>query len=515
MKQALKTWWFGLIVILVFCAVFLWPLTHPGFFVSDDGEWMIIRLSAFYQSLAEGQFPVRFLGRLNNSYGYPVANFLYPGFLYLGSLLHFAGFSFVASVKLILAASIVGASTFLFLLLRHYKYTILAAVGGVAAFLFSPYVGFNLYRRGSVGEILGFFAGAMTFYSLAARKVLLLPLAVALLIVSHNSLALLILGVCAMYIVYKRMWGSVGYMAIGVGLASFFWLPALFEQRFVPFAATIISNPQTYFPISVQLLTVSSAWIVGALVLLVASKKTDERFFLFMLFLTAFLASPASAFIWKYALVGQLIQFPFRFLGVAALLTPVVVAGALRATGKRGVILFAFLAMIWVMTATSITARVDHVNREEGFYTTNEGTTTVANEYMPVWVRELPKTRPTSRVEMVDGDAEMVIKNATTQRIQATIEAQTEAVVQVNTIYYPGWGIIIDGSPVAIDYTNPKGLMRATVPQGSHTLIAEFRETVPRFGADTLSFASACVYGVLFLLGVWPKHPPVKPKKRA
>lgn len=70
------------------------PLMRSGFFITDDGEWMIIRLSAFYQSLADGQFPVRFLGRLNNSYGYPVSNFLYPGFLYLGSLLHILGASF-------------------------------------------------------------------------------------------------------------------------------------------------------------------------------------------------------------------------------------------------------------------------------------------------------------------------------------------------------------------------------------------------------------------------------------
>lgn len=514
MKHVLKTWWFGLLVILVFCAVFLWPLTSPGFFVSDDGEWMIIRLSAFYQSLAEGQFPVRFLGRLNNSYGYPVANFLYPGFLYIGSLLHFIGFSFVASIKLILAGSIVGASVTLFFLLRHFKYTLLAQVGGVAAFLFSPYVAFNLYRRGSVGEIFGFFAGTLTIYSLIARRTLLLPFAVALLIVAHNTFAFLILGVCGLYILYKRMWDSVGYMALGVGLASFFWMPALFEQRYVPFAATIVSNPPTYFPISAQLLSVSSAWILAALVLLFVPKKSDETFFLFVLVLAAFVASPASAFIWQLPLVGQLVQFPFRLLGVAALAAPVAVAGAIRGGAKRGIILFVFLTLIWIMTAVRTVATVDHVARAEGFYTTNEGTTTVANEYMPVWVRELPRTRQTGRVEMVNGDAELVLKSATTQKIEATIDAQTEAVVQINTIYYPGWGIIIDGSPTVIDYANPQGLMRARVPPGNHTLLVEFRETVPRFGADVVSFLSACVYGVLVVLAIMSKRAPVRAKRR-
>ncbi|MEK7065711.1 MAG: hypothetical protein AAB961_01850, partial [Patescibacteria group bacterium] len=92
MKMRLELRWY-ILVILVSLFV-LWPLLRSGFYISDDGEWMVIRLSAFYQSLAEGQFPVRFLGRLNYSYGYPVANFLYPGFLYIGSILRFIGFSF-------------------------------------------------------------------------------------------------------------------------------------------------------------------------------------------------------------------------------------------------------------------------------------------------------------------------------------------------------------------------------------------------------------------------------------
>ena len=91
------------LLILLALGLILFPLVRPGFFVSDDGDWMIIRLSAFFASFREGQFPVRFLGRLNDSYGYPVANFLYPGFLYIGSFLHAMGLSFIDSVKAIFA----------------------------------------------------------------------------------------------------------------------------------------------------------------------------------------------------------------------------------------------------------------------------------------------------------------------------------------------------------------------------------------------------------------------------
>src|SRR5258706_1075258 len=121
MKQKGKIWMFIACMVMLAAVCFLVaPLLHKGFFVTDDGDWMIIRLSAFFQSLREGQFPVRFLGRLNNSFGYPVANFLYPGFLYIGSLIHLLGFSFENSVKLILGGSVIVGTVFTFLWLRKY-----------------------------------------------------------------------------------------------------------------------------------------------------------------------------------------------------------------------------------------------------------------------------------------------------------------------------------------------------------------------------------------------------------
>ena len=84
--------WLGIGAILLASILLLWPLFYRGFFVTDDGDWMIIRLSAFYQSLAEGQFPVRFLGRLYHNYGYPVANFYILDFCMLDHSFDFLDF---------------------------------------------------------------------------------------------------------------------------------------------------------------------------------------------------------------------------------------------------------------------------------------------------------------------------------------------------------------------------------------------------------------------------------------
>src|ERR1035437_10021041 len=93
-------------------------IIHSGFPVTDDGGWMVIRFSAFFQTLRAGEFPVRFLMRLNNGYGYPVADFLYPLFMYLSVPIHIIGINFVNTIKILLTLSIFTSSLFTFLWLR-------------------------------------------------------------------------------------------------------------------------------------------------------------------------------------------------------------------------------------------------------------------------------------------------------------------------------------------------------------------------------------------------------------
>jgi len=104
----MKNW-----LLFVFCIslISIWPFFKKGYFESHDGEWMVIRFSAFHQTLADGQFPVRFVDRLNNNYGYPVLNFLYPLPFYLAEIPKILGFGFVDSIKIVFAASAIASSS--------------------------------------------------------------------------------------------------------------------------------------------------------------------------------------------------------------------------------------------------------------------------------------------------------------------------------------------------------------------------------------------------------------------
>lgn len=490
-----QMWW--ILGILLSAILILWPLGRPGFFISDDGEWMIIRLSAFYQSWREGQFPVRFLGRLNYSYGYPVANFLYPGFLYLGSLIHLLGFSFSDSIKIILGGSVLAAALFIFKWLRLF-FSSLASFGGVLGFLFAPYLVFDLYKRGSVGEILALAAAASGMYSIGANRRWLLPLSVGLLLISHNSLALLFLVVFIFYIWAERRGNFWVPLLIGIGSATFFWFPALFERRLVIFDSLTISRPSDHFFTGNKLVLAGVVNMAVLFLLLFRKKLFKGRclgFFLFISALSTLLATSLSLPLWSNQLLVKLLQFPYRTLAVALIVNAWLIAALINYTAARGQIKLLFLFLVlWIVPLSPVLREVKTVVRPESYYTTNEATTTVADEYLPNWVADKPQSRANQKIEFISGKGKISYKIASSQRLEATVEAKAASVIQINTIYYPGWGVVVDGYPAVIDYLSSGGLMRISLPAGSHSLISEFHETLPRFLADLVSLAFTVFY---------------------
>ncbi len=490
-----QLWW--ILGLLIACILVLWPLFKGGFFVSDDGEWMIIRLSAFFQSFREGQFPVRFLGRLNHSYGYPVANFLYPGFLYLGSLIHVLGFSFPDTIKIILIASVLVAAFFTYFWLKT-SFGSLASFTGVLGFLFAPYLTFDMYKRGSVGEILALAAGAAGFYSLDRGKRWLFPLVIGFLIISHNSLALLLLVMFAGYIWVRQLHSFWPPLIIGLGLATFFWFPALFERRYVIFDVVTVSRPTEYF---VEGNSLSLLGIVGVITLILilfkqrVLKSSSWWYFWLVSLLSFFLATAVSAPVWKIGSMVKLLQFPYRTLALSLFSTSWLIAALMEHTSKfyQWKLWILFL-ILWLVPLTGATAKVQIVTRPEGYYTTNEATTTVADEYMPRWVTRQIKERRNQKLEFLKGNGEINYQKISSQRVEAIINTKIESILQLNTIYYPGWGVVIDDNPVHVDYLTSEGLILVKIPPGRHRLVAEFHETLPRFIADLTSASFGLVY---------------------
>ena len=504
MKYMRRFPWVWAIVIVVAVFYVLGPLLQKGFYVSDDGEWMVIRLSAFYQSLAERQFPVRLLGRLNNSFGYPVANFLYPGFMYIGSILHVLGMSFVDSVKWILGASVIGSCVFVYLFLRR-SFERVASMVGTLVFLGSPYLIYDLYKRGSVGEVLAFLPASMLLYAASASLYGLVPLASAFLIVSHNTLAVLLGVPIALYMAtrtdrVKLFWSAL----LGVGLASFFWIPALLEKSLVKFDAISISDPTQYFIGSQNVLLLGIPVLLALMYVIWSYKNQKKEVTLFssILFLGYFFALPISWLFWEPQILPKLVQFPYRFLSITVLFGPWIVAYVYtKLDGKRRTVAVWLFAVVWMLGTYVGMQRIMRVDRPNGYYTTNEGTTTVHDEYLPQWVTYPPSQRALNAYEFISGDATVVVNSVNTQLIDISIEAKQKSTLQINKLYYPGWGVTVDGVLVPVEYRQGDGTMRVIVPEGKHRIIVNFRETIMRFAADVISG----IFGILYLWTLRPK----------
>lgn len=490
--------WLGVGGVILAALFFLWPLLRHGFFITDDGDWMIIRLSSFYQSLVGGQFPVRFLGRLNHNYGYPVANFLYPGFLYVGSLIRLLGFSYVDVIKIIILFSVVGSGIFLYFAL-YKKYESLSSLGGAISFVLSPYLVFDLYKRGSVGELFAFLPASILLFGVIGNILWIIPFATAVLIVSHNSFALMFVGVAIAYMSFQtKVWEYIKGMLIGVGMATFFWLPALYERRYIIFDSVSVSDPYSYFVTYGNWPLLGVGLLAAMFVFISRAKKIAlfEKVSAGITLFAVFLSLSISAFIWKsLPLLTSFIQFPFRFLSVASMIGAFSIAVFLSSLKKTSrVIAFSFLVVVLIYSTAQQQRFISYTDHVEGYYSTNEGTTTVRNEFMPRWVQVVPLKRANQKITVLSGDATFYSGKETPQRLDGILDVKQPSLIQINTIYYPGWGVTLNGILTPVDYINQYGLMQFGVEKGRYRLEVSFRETGFRLITDIISFAFGGIY---------------------
>lgn len=482
-------------VIFLICFYVLTPLIRPGFFVSDDGDWMIIRLSAFYQSLREGQFPVRFLGRLNFDYGYPVAVFLYPGFMYLGSIIHFLGFSFSDSIKIIIAICVLGTGAVLYLFLSKY-FSRLASFCGAASSIMAPYLLFDIYKRGSIGEILAIFMGVLAFTALDRRYIVTGIFALCGLILSHNTIALLFMILIFAFILFRRTWSDLILVSLSLGISAFFWIPALYERAYIIFDNTVISNPFEFFAVGENLVLLGYLPLVCLAVILTNFRKirNGRPLLVFMTVVYAgviFFASPLSAPLWTIRNFGMFIQFPYRFLTLNTLIGAYLVSNVVNALSEKKSVIFSVVALIYLfINAYGQLARIEYSDKPDSFYYTNEATTTVADEYMPRWVKYKPTMHATQKAAFFTGSGEIKVKETLSHKITLDVVAREPSIIRINKIYYPGWGVLVNGVPGKIDYDNDQGLIHVKVPTGKFEIYAEFRENLFRFIADIISLIS-------------------------
>jgi len=532
-----------LIVILLTFPVII-SLLHPGFFPSDDGEWMVVRLSDFHRSVVSLQLPVRWAARLNYGYGYPVFNFLYPLSLYFGEFFHLMGFNFVSSIKLVFIFSFILSGLTMYIFASKYwdKWAgLLCAI----LYVYTPYRLLDVYVRGSIGEALSFVFPPLILWSIInlqkkfkAKVFIIGSMSFAFLIMSHNIIAFIFIPVILLFLI----WGFIQrekdiqffirnllFLGLGLGLTAFFWFPALYDQQFTIMSQTPISNFFDYFlsikqliiptwgygpslpggngNVSYQLGLLPLIFLLISLLLIFIlkinsnSKEIKQVFpFIIISLLSIFLMLPISSFFWQIIPITNLIQFPWRILAITTFSISIVAGFVVSLVGEKGKILVIVAILLMIGLSYSYARPILFVDRGEGFYTTNEATTTVKDEYMPIWVQEKPESHAKDKIQFVQGSGSInnIIFNS--RKVSAEIQANTDSVVQVNSVYFPGWSAYLSTNKINIDYQNVYGLINLRVPRGNYQLIVEFKETPVRLLADLISVLSLLItFYILYL----------------
>ncbi len=519
-----------LLVVFVIALLPLIDLLKPGLPVTHDGQDHVARIANFYTSLSEGNIIPRWAGNLNWGYGHPILMFLYPLPSYFASLFKAVGFSFVDATKLVFGVSYI-ASIFAMYLWTRSRWGI--AAGFVAAVLygFAPYRFVDLYVRGAIGEHVAFIFPPLILWgvdgiSKMQNRGVIISLATAALILSHNAVSLMFLPIIGLYVLYlfhfqssrnfKFLLLTVYYLLLGFALSAFFWLPAFFEGkytlrdivtkgelsgRFVPWS-WFFSSPWNYgggnqFTKSIGL----AQWIVvlGSLFLL---KKRSTRLlvgsFLILFLVSLFLMTDASSLIWKTVTMLQKFQFPWRLLSVTVFLGAALGGIVVPAVSKKYVWKFALgLSLLAIVTTSSMWKAKEYMIKPESFYTGVYKGTTDTGESSPIWSVRFMEHISSSKMEVIDGNAIIEEGRRTTTRHEYTVQASVKTRLVENTLYFPGWRVLVDGIPTTIEFQDPtwRGLMTFFVEPGDHRIEIIFEDTKLRKFAHAVTMV-----GIVFLL---------------
>ena len=506
------------------------------------------RTVEFFRGLVEGQMLPRWAPDLSSGYGQPFFLFNPPAIYYVTSAFHGLGYPIVASLNLaalvLLAVAGIG--------MYGYAREFFGQAGGLAAgaaYAFAPFLLINLYVRQALADYTAMAFIPWALWGLCRWlgsgttgkpwHLVVAAAATALILLSSNPVSLITMPVLALYVLFlawrARSWPALGRGAwaigLGIGLAAFFWLPALVERGWVQtgrllsgylnygnhfvYLHQLIYSPWGYglsLPgpddgMSFSLGPVHLALLAASLLLALKLRDRLRRggggwahfwFFIGLLGLAAFLVTDNSILLWNGVPLLQYLEFPWRILVLAAVATAFIAGflfSVVRIPRQRRQLLVAVLGGL-------LLTGLGHA-RPEGYYDTTDAEyspatiaatgieVTTAREYEPIWTTARPEVpAPADRLLLIGGEVRVRNSRVTGHRQEWLIEAGGPAQLRAATYYYPGWQLTVDGERRPVTVQNPYGLIDFTLESGSHEVVLAFGSTPLRSWATVISAAA-------------------------
>ena len=197
-------------------------------------------------------------------------------------------------------------------------------------------------------------------------------------------------------------------------------------------------------------------------------------------------------------------QFAWRFLSLAVFPPAVFLAAAVYLLPKRfkHPAVIALAVVVLGLNSHYYQAK-DFLHQPESFYTQPYPSPTDTGESAPRWSVRFMEDYPLTHIEVIDGQAEIQEIDRKTNRHEYRAAAVGPVRLVENTLYFPGWQVLVNGQPVEIQFQDPayRGLMTFNLPSGQHQIVVKFGETKLRLFADLISLVAlgGLVAGILVI----------------
>ncbi|HWY78783.1 MAG TPA: 6-pyruvoyl-tetrahydropterin synthase-related protein [Candidatus Sulfotelmatobacter sp.] len=527
-----------------------------GSYESGDLSFHTMRTISFYHLLFVEHSIPRWSPELNVGYGDPYFLFSYIFPYVLGSLLHFIGFSYLMSIKLLLALSFIFSGIIMYIWAKN-EFGGKSGLVSAIFYLFVPYHLIDLHFRVSIAETLSF--TFLPLILLLTKRVITSPTIVSsimfaisycLLILTHQVIALSFLPISILYglliwkmKIKKRYKELVIYclsILLGILLAIFYWLPILVEAKYIRVSIAKSLSIFTTFPeliyapwrlgflfqgphgeLSYLIGYTQLLIVVMAIYLLIKHQlnkyQTKLLIFILILFcLLVFLMLPLAQPIWQIIPFLQYFQFSYRLLELVALCTSVL-AGivVIKWNNNIFIIILCFLTIFYTMlnwgNRRAITT-IDDAYLIQQTYSQPEGKMSLEPS-SPKWA-DLQKSklriRPTSHLQILSGKAQIQELLHTSLDHKYIIQANSTVKMKENTLYFPGWTLFIDGKEHAITYTDKvsPGVIIFTLNKGLHEIELIYQDTPDRKYAMDISVITATFTFFLLVFSLIKKFIP-------
>ena len=595
------------ILFLSVVSVFLLaPLGHPQLFWSHEEAQYLWRSVEFNQNTFSGMPGCRWFPDFARGLGLPFLEYFPPFFLAFAQTLRLVGLGIISSVKITLVIVTLLGSFFTYLFAKNY-WGRNGAILSALLFSYAPYHIVNLFVRGDFNEYLAMTLLPMNLYLLergrksfeSGNLSISFALGIAVLTSAHYPSCVIHLPIYVFILLWNALFprfkkrfliAGLSSLLFGLVISSPWWLTAFSSRHLVQMAGMTRGFADYQHQFIAPFQWISFYWNYGAsikglgdtisfqignlaiiciilgtpawknLIRLPGKNKKSILPYIAVTGICLVLTLASSAWFWKISHFLPMLQFPYRFLQIIAVL----IAFWAGSLGKTLDEYYKDFKPIWptIFAVYVVMFSLDYCNAAVYMHLTekdmtpktvrrvaqthNTGETipkTVGDKFPPKipanfvldkipkngfsriqmeakvakWIENgtdveywqgttvplgIKQIRP-QQFQLINGEADIHSEDKSGANFTLDITCETPVSMILGQFYFPGWDATLDGNPLAINSDSETGLIKFSLPPGKHQISLIYNNLpVSRF----LNWLSVAALLILFLFNYVKKR---------